>query len=74
MVGGWCREMSVYMGNINCQYLFTLFSVRSNAPLRSRLRHYSNLSGMAAKLRRLVGEFAWGRMDEVAAREAALVP
>ncbi|MBU6268114.1 MAG: DUF3473 domain-containing protein [Sphingomonadales bacterium] len=41
-----------------------------NAPLRSRLRHYTNLDGMAAKLRRLVKDFAWGRMDELAAREA----
>ena len=41
------------------------------APLRSRLRHYTNLAGMEAKLRRLAGEFAWGRMDALAAREAA---
>jgi polysaccharide deacetylase family protein (PEP-CTERM system associated) len=41
-----------------------------NAPLRSRLRHYSNLGGMAGKLRRLIGDFRWGRMDEVAAIEA----
>lgn len=41
------------------------------ASLRSRFRHYTNLSVMAAKLRRLVDEFAWGRMDELAAREAA---
>ncbi|MDP3677018.1 MAG: DUF3473 domain-containing protein [Novosphingobium sp.] len=46
----------------------------ANAPLRSRLRHYTNLAGMEAKLRRLAGEFAWGRMDALAAREAALVP
>ncbi len=42
----------------------------ANAPLRSRLRHYTNLGGMADKLRRLTTEFAWGRMDELAAREA----
>lgn len=41
------------------------------APLKSRLRHYTNLSGMAGKLRQLIGEFRWGRMDELAAREAA---
>ena len=46
----------------------------ANAPLRSRLRHYTNLSGMEAKLRRLADEFAWGRMDALAAREAVLVP
>lgn len=42
----------------------------AGAPLRSRLRHYTNLGGMTAKLRRLLGDFAWGRMDELAAREA----
>ena len=36
------------------------------APLRSRLRHYTNLSKMAGKLAALLGEFAWGRMDELA--------
>ena len=46
----------------------------AHAPLRSRLRHYSNLAGMEAKLNKLAGEFAWGRMDALAAREAALVP
>ncbi|MBB4858522.1 polysaccharide deacetylase family protein (PEP-CTERM system associated) [Novosphingobium chloroacetimidivorans] len=40
------------------------------APLRSRFRHYTNLDVMAAKLKRLVRDFAWGRMDAIAAREA----
>ena len=44
------------------------------APLRSKLRHYTNLDVMAAKLARLVREFRWGRMDEVAASEAARIP
>jgi polysaccharide deacetylase family protein (PEP-CTERM system associated) len=44
----------------------------ANAPLRSRLRHYSRLEGMADKLRQLVHEFPWGRMDVLARREAAL--
>lgn len=43
----------------------------ANAPLRSRFRHYTNLDTMADKLCRLIGEFAWGRMDQMAAREAA---
>jgi len=43
---------------------------RVDAPWRSRFRHYTNLSVMAPKLERLVREFAWGRMDQVAAREA----
>ncbi len=41
------------------------------ASLRSRVRHYTNLSGMAGKLRELLDEFAWGRVDAVAAQEAA---
>jgi polysaccharide deacetylase family protein (PEP-CTERM system associated) len=37
----------------------------ANAPLRSKLRHYTNLSVMAPKLERLIGDFAWGRIDEI---------
>lgn len=43
-----------------------------NAPLKSKLRHYTNLEGMAGKLRQLVHDFKWGRMDVLAAREARL--
>ncbi|NML10909.1 DUF3473 domain-containing protein [Sphingobium sp. AR-3-1] len=43
----------------------------ADAPLRSRLRHYSNLSVMAAKLRRLTRDFAWTRVDALADAEAA---
>jgi len=35
------------------------------ASLRSRFRHYVNLDTMETRLRRLVSEFEWGRMDEV---------
>lgn len=41
----------------------------TEAPLRSKLRHYTNLSAMAGKLRRLAGDFDWDRYDVVAARE-----
>lgn len=41
------------------------------APLRSRLRHYTNLDVMAGKLRQLVSDFRWGRMDALARQEAA---
>jgi polysaccharide deacetylase family protein (PEP-CTERM system associated) len=37
----------------------------ANAPLRSKLRHYTNLRVMAPKLERLMGDFAWGRVDEI---------
>lgn len=43
----------------------------AGAPLRSRVRHYTNLSRMAGKLRRLLQDFAWGRMDTLARLEAA---
>jgi len=40
-----------------------------HAPLRSRLRHYTNLAGMADKMRRLLADFRWGRMDELVRNE-----
>jgi len=43
----------------------------AGAPLRSRVRHYTNLSVMAAKLRRLTQDFAWTRVDALVAQEAA---
>ena len=35
------------------------------APLKSRLRHYTNLGVMADKLRQVLRDFAWDRMDRV---------
>jgi polysaccharide deacetylase family protein (PEP-CTERM system associated) len=43
----------------------------ANAPVRSKLRHYTGLEKMAGKLGELVHEFRWGRMDAVAQREAS---
>lgn len=43
----------------------------ADAPLRSKLRHYTNLSAMAGKLRRLASDFAWGRYDAVVSHERA---
>ncbi len=42
----------------------------TQASLRSKMRHYTNLDVMADKLTQLIGEFEWGRMDILAAREA----
>jgi polysaccharide deacetylase family protein (PEP-CTERM system associated) len=42
-----------------------------NAPLKSRLRHYSRLSAMRGKLLKLLCSYNWGRTDIVAASEAA---
>lgn len=44
------------------------------APLQSRLRHYINLSAMAGKLERLIGDFRWGRVDAVVAQRAKDAP
>ena len=38
-----------------------------NAPLRSKLRHYSRLGAMAGKVRGLIRRHDWGRMDAVVA-------
>jgi polysaccharide deacetylase family protein (PEP-CTERM system associated) len=41
----------------------------ADAPLRSRVRHYTNLSRMEPKLLRLLNSFRWGRTDKVVERE-----
>jgi polysaccharide deacetylase family protein (PEP-CTERM system associated) len=35
----------------------------ANAPVKSKLRHYSRLGAMAGKLRMLIARHDWGRMD-----------
>ncbi|RZK00891.1 MAG: DUF3473 domain-containing protein [Novosphingobium sp.] len=42
----------------------------AHAPLKSKLRHYTNLDGMAGKLQKLIADFDWGRMDDLARGEA----
>jgi polysaccharide deacetylase family protein (PEP-CTERM system associated) len=37
---------------------------QGKAPLKSRLRHYTNLAKTEGRLRRLLREFRWGRMDQ----------
>jgi len=41
----------------------------AEAPLRSRLRHYTNLARMEPKLLKLLQTFAWDRTDRVVERE-----
>ncbi len=43
----------------------------AGAPLKSKLRHYTNLSHMRPKLLKLLKAYRWGRADEVAAAEQA---
>ena len=37
----------------------------AGSPLKSRFRHYTNLHKMEAKIRRALGGFSWGRMDDI---------
>jgi polysaccharide deacetylase family protein (PEP-CTERM system associated) len=43
----------------------------ANAPMRSKIRHYTNLDVMAAKLNRMMAAFEWGRVDLVATQVSA---
>lgn len=45
----------------------------ANAPLKSKLRHYSRLGAMAEKLRRLIDRHDWDRVDAVVAAERGQV-
>lgn len=38
---------------------------QTQAPLKSRFRHYTNLRHMEAKLSRVLQDFSWGRVDDV---------
>jgi len=46
----------------------------ANARLLSRLRHRLNLGAMEERVRQLLSDFAWDRMDRVFAAELAAVP
>ena len=43
----------------------------ADAPLKSILRHYTNLAAMRPKLRKLLRDYQWCRTDQVAAAERA---
>jgi polysaccharide deacetylase family protein (PEP-CTERM system associated) len=42
-----------------------------DAPMRSKIRHYTNLDVMVAKLNRMMAAFEWGRVDAVAAQASS---
>jgi polysaccharide deacetylase family protein (PEP-CTERM system associated) len=46
----------------------------ADAPMKSKLRHYTNVAQMRPKLLKLLKAHAWGRTDEVAAAEQARLP
>jgi polysaccharide deacetylase family protein (PEP-CTERM system associated) len=37
----------------------------AGAPLKARLRHYTNIGKMQARLKRLLKDFAWNRLDRI---------
>lgn len=41
----------------------------ANAPIKSKLRHYTKLKAMAPKLKRLMADFQWGRLDAIVEEE-----
>jgi polysaccharide deacetylase family protein (PEP-CTERM system associated) len=45
----------------------------ANAPIKSKLRHYTNLDAMAGKLKRLMADFKWDRLDRIVERERARI-
>ncbi|WP_417594311.1 XrtA system polysaccharide deacetylase [Parasphingorhabdus sp.] len=45
----------------------------SNAPIKSKIRHYTNLKSMRGKLLQAGQDFNWGRVDELAVLEAGLM-
>ncbi len=45
----------------------------ANAPIKSKIRHYSRLDAMAGKLERLIGDFAWDRLDSIVETEKGRV-
>lgn len=44
-----------------------------NAPIKSKVRHYSRLRAMEGKLERLLREFEWGRVDHVVELQKATI-
>ena len=43
----------------------------ANAPIKSKLRHYTKLKAMAPKLERLIDDFQWDRLDVIVDAERA---
>lgn len=37
----------------------------TSAPLKSKVRHYLNIGKMESRIRKLLSDFRWGRMDEI---------
>jgi polysaccharide deacetylase family protein (PEP-CTERM system associated) len=47
---------------------------RISAPLKSRLRHYTNLAGMQNKIERLLQDFRFSTVSEVLSKETQILP
>jgi polysaccharide deacetylase family protein (PEP-CTERM system associated) len=45
-----------------------------NIDLRTRFRHYVNISKMSDRVQRLLGDFSWGRMDDIFMNRRSSLP
>jgi polysaccharide deacetylase family protein (PEP-CTERM system associated) len=45
----------------------------ANAPIKSKLRHYTKLKAMVPKLKRLMRDFQWGRLDAIVEEERSRI-
>jgi polysaccharide deacetylase family protein (PEP-CTERM system associated) len=45
----------------------------ANASIKSKLRHYTKLDAMAGKLKRLIADFKWDRLDRIVEQEKAKI-
>jgi polysaccharide deacetylase family protein (PEP-CTERM system associated) len=46
----------------------------ANAPIKSKLRHYTKLKAMVPKLQRFMADFQWGRLDAIVEEERKRMP
>ena len=65
----WCLDRLASDANRKAAFYFHPWEIDpgqpkiKGLPLRSKLRHYSGLGAMESKLRRLLNDFSWNRMD-----------
>jgi polysaccharide deacetylase family protein (PEP-CTERM system associated) len=70
-VSRWALSRVNTVDNRPCIFYFHPWEIDAGQPrmegisVKSRLRHYTNLARMEGRLRRLMSDFAWDRMDTV---------
>jgi len=70
-ISRWAMRRVNEKDGASCIFYFHPWEIDPDQPrqtglsLKSRFRHYTNLSRMAAKLRRVLSDFEWDRMDRI---------